>query len=142
MIIKRRDVYNDFAICMTVDVARNAFSLEDTYSISYISCSLYDVHHVYNMLHKLKAMDIPTCGVRLHDMLNTQISYRFQGLGFISKERIDNLIDILEKKQNLEVDNTSLDTHTVEQLEVIKELIPRGVNIIDSRKYVSLYSLV
>lgn len=140
MILRFKKSYNNFVIRITVDTLSNEFYLEDSLTVSFIRLPLSKVSYLYNLLKSLRHNG-KGFKFSLHNMLFDKYLVIPRGSGTFLRERLDNLIEIIENHSGFSMDYSSLEKYNTEQLDAIMELIPNGIEIKDGKKIISLYSL-
>lgn len=140
MILRFRKSYNNFAIRITVDTTLDEFYLEDSLTVSFIRLPLSKVTLLYDLLKSLQ-LNCSKLKFSLHNMLFDRYLIMPRGSGTFLRDRLDNLIEMVENNSGFEIDYNSLEKYNTEQLDAIMELIPNGIEIKDGKKIISLYSL-
>jgi hypothetical protein len=140
MILRFKKSYNNFVIRITVDTVLDEFYLEDSLTVSFIRLPLSKVTCLHNLLKHL-VYNGKGFKFSLHNMLCERYMVMPRGSGSFLRERLDNLIEMVENHSGFEIDYNSLEKYNTEQLDAIMELIPNGIEIKDGKKIVSLYSL-
>lgn len=140
MILRFKKGYNNFVIRVTVDTVLDEFYLEDSLTVSYIKIPLSRVHCLYDLLKSLR-YNGEGFKFSLHEMLCRRYTILPRGSGTFLRDRLDNLIEMIENHSGFNMDYSSLEKYNTEQLDAIMELIPNGIEIKDGKKIISLYSL-
>ena len=140
MILRFKKSYNNFVIRITIDTIANEFYLEDSLTVSFIRLPLSKVALLYDLLKNLRHNG-KGFKFNLHNMLFDRYLVMPRGSGSFLRERLDNLIEMIENHNGFHMDCNSLEKYNAEQLCAIMEIIPKGIEIKDGKKIISLYSL-
>ena len=140
MILRFKKSYNNFVIRITIDTIANEFYLEDSLTVSFIRLPLSKVNCLYDLLKSLQ-LNCSQLKFSLHNMLFDRYLVMPRGSGSFLRDRINDLIDMIENHNGFHMDCNSLEKYNAEQLCAIMEIIPNGISIKDGKKIISLYSL-